>query len=90
MSFFKKIMGSNNVNSTKIRQLDEVNPANELDSYSQTRFTLFKATGGIVISTAKFKAEGPYEPSTNLYIITDEMDLGKELAKIITLDSLKR
>jgi hypothetical protein len=52
------------------------------------RFKVFRANGGTVIQTEQYdnKHDRQYN---NLHVIVDGQDLGKELGKIITYESLK-
>lgn len=52
------------------------------------RFTLHKASGGYIVEYAT------YDPKTDthdnrLHIVTEEKELGEELSKIITFESLR-
>lgn len=52
------------------------------------RLTIYSASGGRVIETSK------YNPQTDrsiqsLYIVTSDQDFGKEIDKILTIESLK-
>jgi hypothetical protein len=52
------------------------------------RFQLYKAAGGFVIETRKYD-ERKDEHHCKMYVITEEQDLGAELGKIITMESLR-
>jgi hypothetical protein len=68
----------------------------EQDSYVEAdklssegmRFTLYKASGGFVIETRAYDRRKD-ENVNSMYVITDEKDLGEELGKIITMESLR-
>ena len=62
----------------------------EPDSLSSEgmRFQLYKASGGFVIETRKYD-ERKDEHNCKMYVITEEQDLGAELGKIITMESLR-
>jgi hypothetical protein len=60
-----------------------------LDGEKGIRFTAYKASGGMVIETNFYDRRKDTNHRT-LHIITDEKDLGKEIGKIITLESLKQ
>jgi hypothetical protein len=68
----------------------------EQDSYIKTdrfssdgmRFTLYKASGGFVIETRSYDRRKD-ENVNSMYVITEEKDLGEELGKIITMESLR-
>lgn len=52
------------------------------------QFTVYHANGGRVIETRRY--ERKTDRNTNgLYIITSDQDFGKEIDKIITMESLK-
>ena len=57
-----------------------------------TRFTVYQATGGIVIETIHSNSTNSIkgEPDINLYVIASMDDLPNEIAKIITYDKLLR
>ena len=52
------------------------------------RFTLTKANGGFIVSTRRYDNRADRSTGDN-YIITDEHDLGEEISKIVTMESLK-
>lgn len=52
------------------------------------RFTIYKATGGVVVETSMYDTYKDRH-QTGLYVITSEKDLGQEIGKIITLEALK-
>ena len=52
------------------------------------RFTVYKATGGIVVETSMYDNYKDRHQS-GLYVITSDKDLGQEIGKIITLEALK-
>jgi hypothetical protein len=62
----------------------------EVDSISSNgmRFNLYKASGGFVIET-KLYDERSDRNINKLHVITEEKDLGAELGKIITMESLR-
>ncbi len=51
-------------------------------------FKIYKASGGTVLETASYDRKTDRH-NNSLYVITDDKDLGKEIGKIITLESLK-
>ena len=59
-----------------------------LDSDKGIRFQVYKATGGVVVETTMYDNHKDRHYH-GLYIITDEQDLGKEIGKIITMETLK-
>ena len=52
------------------------------------RFTLTKANGGFIVSTRRYDNRTDRSTGDN-YIITDDVDLGEEISKIITMEALK-
>lgn len=52
------------------------------------RFQLYKASGGYVIETRNYDHRKD-EEHNKMYVITDDKDLGEELGKIITMESLR-
>ena len=60
-----------------------------LDSDKGIRFQVYKANGGMVVETSMYDRHKDRHHNS-LHIITDEQDLGKELAKIITMETLKQ
>ena len=60
-----------------------------LDSDKGIRFQVYKANGGMVVETSTYDRHKD-RSYNGLYIITDGKDLGQELAKIITMETLKQ
>ena len=52
------------------------------------RFTVFKASGGFVIETRTYDRRKD-ESNNKIYVVTENQDLGAELGKIITMESLR-
>ncbi len=52
------------------------------------QFTIYNANGGRVVETRRYDRKTD-RGSNGLYIITSEQDFGKEIDKIITMESLK-
>jgi len=52
------------------------------------RFQLYKANGGFVIETRTYNRQKD-ENVNKMYVITEDKDLGEELGKIITMESLR-
>jgi deoxycytidine triphosphate deaminase len=52
------------------------------------RFKIFRANGGTVVQTDQYDRKNDREYN-NLHVIVDGQDIGKELGKIITFESLK-
>jgi hypothetical protein len=59
-----------------------------LDSDKGIRITAYKAQGGMVVET-NFYDRIKDRSYRTLHIITDDKDLGKEIGKIITMETLK-
>jgi hypothetical protein len=55
---------------------------------SSLNFKIYKASGGTVLETVSYDRKTDRH-NNSLYVITDDKDLGKEIGKIITLESLK-
>jgi hypothetical protein len=60
-----------------------------LDSDKGIRFQVYKANGGMVVETSTYDRHKD-RSYNGLYIITDGKDLGQEIAKIITMETLKQ
>ena len=67
--------------------LVSVSPRHEIGTNS-LNFKIYKASGGTVLETGSYDKKTDRHNSS-LYVITDDKDLGKEIGKIITLESLK-
>ena len=52
------------------------------------RFKVFRANGGTVIQTDQYDRKNDRQHN-NLHVLVEGQDLGKELGKIITFESLK-
>jgi hypothetical protein len=65
----------------KVRAIDE--PDTEC-----IRFKVFRANGGTVIQTDQYDRKTDRQHNS-LHVIVDGQDIGKELGKIITFESLK-
>ena len=59
-----------------------------IDSNRGIRFTVYKASGGTIIET-NFYDRQKDRNNNGLHVITDDKDIGKELGKIITMETLK-
>jgi hypothetical protein len=60
-----------------------------LDIQSQGfRLNVYNASGGTIIETTKYDRQKD-EHRHSLHVVTDDKDLGEELAKIITMESLR-
>lgn len=60
-----------------------------LDSDKGIRFQVYKANGGMVVETSMYDRHKDRHHNS-LHIITDDKDLGTEIGKIITMESLKQ
>ena len=59
-----------------------------IDSDKGIRFAAYKAQGGMVIET-NFYDRIKDRSHRTLHVITDDKDLGKEISRIITMETLK-
>lgn len=53
------------------------------------QFTVYQANGGRVIETRRYDRQKDRH-TNGLYVITSEMDFGREIDKIITMEALKQ
>ena len=65
--------------------IDEEGP--DLNSQS-FRLNIFSASGGTIVETTKYDRKND-ENRHSLYVVTADKDLGEELGKIITMESLR-
>jgi hypothetical protein len=59
----------------------------DLDSNS-FRLKIYGASGGTIIETTKYDRKSD-ENRHSLHVVTEDKDLGQELAKIITMEQLR-
>lgn len=52
------------------------------------RFEVYKASGGFVIETRYYDRKSDMNHN-KMYVITEDKDLGNELGKIITMESMR-
>jgi len=52
------------------------------------RLNVYTASGGTIVETTKYDRQKD-DHKHSLHVVTDEKDLGEELAKIITMESLR-
>jgi hypothetical protein len=52
------------------------------------RLNVYSASGGTIIETTKYDRQKD-DHKHSLHVVTDDKDLGEELAKIITMESLR-
>ena len=62
--------------------------SNSLDSNESIRFSIYRASGGLIVETRKYDHRKD-QNIHQLHIITDDKNLGSELAKIITMEALR-
>lgn len=51
-------------------------------------FKIYKASGGVIVETHMYDRKTD-RANSGLYIVTDDKDLGQEISKIITMESLR-
>lgn len=59
-----------------------------IDNDRGISFKVYKATGGTIIETSFYDRQKDRHHNS-LHVITDDKDIGKELGKIITMETLK-
>ena len=52
------------------------------------RLNVYSASGGTIVETTKYDSKKD-EHRHSLHVVTDDKELGEELAKIITMESLR-
>ena len=57
-------------------------------SSNSFRLNIYGASGGTIIETTKYDRKSD-ENRHSLYVVTEDKDLGQELAKIITMEQLR-
>jgi hypothetical protein len=66
-----------------------VEDSNGIDLSSNSfRLNIYGASGGTIIETTKYDRKSD-ENRHSLYVVTEDKDLGEELAKIITMEQLR-
>ena len=65
--------------------IDEEGPNIQTQSF---RLNVYSAGGGTIIETTKYDRQKD-DHRHSLHVVTDDKDLGEELAKIITMESLR-
>ena len=66
-----------------------VEDSNGIDLSSKSfRLNIYGASGGTIIETTKYDRKTD-ENRHSLYVVTEDKDLGQELAKIITMEQLR-
>ena len=71
--------------NSQVNSIDEDGP--DLNSQS-FRLNIFSASGGTIVETTKYDRKND-ENRHSLYVVTADKDLGEELGKIITMESLR-
>jgi hypothetical protein len=66
----------------------DVIQTSSIDNDRGINFKVFKATGGTIIETSFYDRQKDRHHNS-LHVITDDKDIGKELGKIITMETLK-
>lgn len=72
----------------KAFSVNEVHRSDELSSNKYIQFKVYNANGGRVIETRKYD-EVRDRSIFGLYAVANDQDLGAEIEKIITMESLK-
>lgn len=72
---------------TEICDVDSLSTP-RIDNNRGINFKVFKAAGGTIIETSFYDHQKDRHHSS-LHVITDDKDIGKELGKIITMETLK-
>ena len=77
------------MNDSDAEECFAVEDKNGPDLNSQSfRLTIYGASGGTIIETTKYDRKSD-ENRHSLHIVTEDKDLGQELAKIITMEQLR-
>jgi len=69
------------------KQIRPIEVSDSLDTRA-VKFKMYKASGGTIIETAMYD-DRKDRHNISLYVITNDKDLGSEIGKIITMESLK-
>jgi len=69
-------------------EITEVRNSPSLNNDRGISFKVYKATGGTIIETSFYDRQKDRE-ITSLHVITEDKDIGVELGKIITMETLK-
>ena len=77
------------MNDSDAEECYAVEDENGPDLNSQSfRLNIYGASGGTIIETTKYDRKSD-ENRHSLYVVTEDKDLGEELGKIITIESLR-
>jgi hypothetical protein len=98
--FLKKLMEGAEYEKRQNQELDSIKSVNRLSSSLTVErsidqperaihFTVYNANGGRVVETRRYDKKTD-RSSTGLYVITSDVDFGKEIDKIITMEALKQ
>ena len=87
MSWFKKKMKNWLFSDDKCYSVGISNSLRRMEN-SSTSFKVCKADKGFVVET-NFWDRKKDEYQSNLYIVLDDDDLGQEIGKILTMETLK-
>ncbi len=74
-------------NLASAKQIRPIEVSDSLDTRA-VKFKMYKASGGTIIETAMYD-DRKDRHNVSLYVITNDKDLGEEIGKIITMESLK-
>ena len=81
-------IGANDIVSMKQARISASPPS--IDQPERAiQFTVYSANGGRVVETRRYDRHKDRH-SNGLYVITSEQDFGREIDKIITMESLKQ
>lgn len=77
-------------NNEEVNEIGRIalDPGHSLDSSESLRFSVYRASGGLIVETRKYDHRKD-QHHNQLHIVTDEKNLGSELAKIITMEALR-
>jgi hypothetical protein len=81
-------LANDSIVSSKHRSLVIGSPTNIDQPDRAIQFTVYNASGGRVIETRRYDRHKDRH-SNGLYVITSDMDFGREIDKIITMEALK-
>jgi hypothetical protein len=93
MKFFKKWFAKmwheawKNSATTVPEAVASASASQSIDS-NGIRFTIYKADGGHVVETNTYDKH--HDRQTNLYIISQDQNLGDRIAHILTFEAIKR
>lgn len=72
----------------KISRTLSVRESDEPDNEKSLQFRVWFANGGKVVQTNRYDRHKD-RSFTSMYVITEEQDFGREIDKIVTMDSLR-